>query len=278
MKPLRVGWLVLAAVLDACATTPVVRVAPAVPAVLARAARAPVARSRRPPTASLASLRRCQLGSRVLAVGASTLGGTLKAPLRRGLAALGARLDVHARHSTSVVRPDYYDWLAELRRLLAGGDYDAVVISLGVNDNQPLRDGRALVEPDDPRWDVRFAARVDAYLAVASGPARRRPVVWIGPYAFRGRGSRVIGRRINRILAERVAAFGGPAFYVDVYTPTLDAEGRPIEQFVPRGERKAVRARGIDGVHLKTAVVLETMAEPTLAILSACRRGAAPRD
>ena len=210
----------------------------------------------------------CRARSRVLAIGASTLGATLEGPLRRGLAAHGVGLEIRARHSTSVVRPDYYDWLAELRRLLPRFYPDAVVISLGVNDNQPLRRGRELIPPTDPRWDRVFAERVDAYLDVASGPDRERAVIWIGPYAFRGRGSRLIGRRIHRIFAERVEAFDGPASYVDVYSATLDARGQPITDYLPRGGRKRVRARGIDGVHLKTIVVVETMAEPTLAALS----------
>ncbi|MBT9555968.1 MAG: DUF459 domain-containing protein [Myxococcales bacterium] len=274
-------WAVVcvALVLAGCATTVRPR-PPAGPPPEARAADVGARLTRRDAVPSSALPPPCRPRSRVLAVGASTLGATLEGPLRRGLAAHGIGLEVRARHSTSVVRPDYYDWLAELKRLIPRFHPEAVVISLGVNDNQPMRRGRELIPPTDPRWDRAFAERVDAYLDVASGPGHERAVIWIGPYAFRGRGSRVIGRRIHRILAERVAAFEGPASYVDVYSATLDDRGQPIVDYLPRGAVKRVRARGIDGVHLKTVVVVERMAEPTLAALSAFydwRRCPSPR-
>lgn len=254
--------------LAGCAST-VRPVPPAGPPAEAQAAEPGARSARRDVVPSSALPPPCRSRSRVLAIGASTLGATLEGPLRRGLAAHGIGLEIRARHSTSVVRPDYHDWLADLRRLIPRFHPDAVVISLGVNDNQPLRRGRELIPPTDPRWDQIFAERVDAYLDVASGPDRERAVVWIGPYAFRGRGSRIIGRRIHRILGERIAAFDGPASYIDVYSATLDDRGQPIVDYLPRGAVKRVRARGIDGVHLKTIVVVERMAEPTLAALGA---------
>lgn len=209
---------------------------------------------------------------RVLAIGSSTMGSAIGPMLRRSLGARGVYVAVKAKSSSSLARPDFFDWPATLQDLVRREAPDLVVVALGVNDAQtvvaPRRKG---VKTDDPRWDAAFAERVDALLAIASGP-EGRPVVWIGPYAFRGRASREVGRRIHRILQERLAAWRTPAFYVDAYTTTLDASGRPIDTWRLPGERQSVTARGRDGIHLKQYVVRPVMVDPAVIHVTQCLR------
>lgn len=209
----------------------------------------------------------------MLAVGSSTLGGVLGLALRRGLEPLGVPFTKWSKSASSVVRPDFYDWAAQLDVLVPKVDPSVVVIELGTNDNQAIwpRRGRG-IPTTDPRWDAAFVRLAEELITRAAGEDGERIVIWIGPYAFPGKGSRVVGRRIHTLLQQRLEARGVAAYYVDAYTTTLDAARRPITEFTPPGQKKAVPARGPDGIHLKTAVVRAVMADPVIAIVRQCLR------
>lgn len=261
----------LCAAAVACAPV-TVQLPPPSPVVSGVAARASDNAERQPPR-DLAPPRPCWTLTgtpRVVAIGSSTMGSAIGPMLRRLLSGEGVEVVVKAKSSSSLARPDFFDWPTTLESLMRREAPDLVVVALGVNDAQtivvPRRKG---VKTDDPRWDAAFAERVDELLAIAAGP-EGRPVVWIGPYSFRGRTSREMGRRIHRILVERLAARPTPAFYIDAYTTTQDAEGRPIETWRLPGARQPVTARGRDGIHLKQYVVRPVMVDPTIARVTQC--------
>ena len=190
--------------------------------------------------------------------------------LERMLKGRDVQFALWGKASTSLARPDFFDWPSKVPGIVQRHKPHVWVISLGTNDNQPvkLRRGGA-VRTDDPRWSKVFAERIDEMLELAVGKNRERAVVWVGPYAFPGEGSRVLGRRINDLLIERIAAFPGPVFYVDAYSATLDKHGRPLTEMAV-GSKKAVPIRGNDGIHLKVAAVKAFLADPALQQVENC--------
>ncbi len=246
--------------------------APAEPTVELQLAEASVARERSGVTDSVATLKRCPRGlgkGKVVGIGSSTIASLLGPMVEKGLVGHGVPFALWGKASTSLVRPDFFDWNSKVPGILKHHKPAAWVIELGGNDNQPikLRKG-GWVRTDDPRWATVFAERIDELLLSAVGPRRDRAVVWVGPYAYPGEGSRVLGRRIHDLLTERIAAFPGPVFYVDSYTTTLDAAGKPVTELTIGG--KTVGVRNPDGIHLRAVAVKALMAEPTLRVLGEC--------
>ena len=66
--------------------------------------------------------------------------------------------------SLGLVRDDFYDWQKNLREILNGPEpIDAVVVAIGLNDRQELRDGAGRHEPRQSALAELYAARVDAF-------------------------------------------------------------------------------------------------------------------
>ena len=84
-----------------------------------------------------------------------------------------------ARDASGLVRIDYYDWGKAADEMAKGQDkFDFVVVMLGINDLQPMRDGNDTLDTLSDRWRDRYAARVEA--VVAPFAAQHVPVAWIG--------------------------------------------------------------------------------------------------
>src|SRR5690606_11995424 len=68
------------------------------------------------------------------------------------------------RGSSGLVRADFYDWPAEAPGLLADEKVNAIVILMGTNDRQTLRDESGAYEIRSDRWRELYAARIDAMI------------------------------------------------------------------------------------------------------------------
>ncbi len=190
-------------------------------------------------------------GRRLLLVGGSSMAGALGLALEHELAAAGHHVVRKARAATGLARPDYYDWIAAARTLVARHRPDAAVVNLGGNDGQSLFMG----EDHEPRW-VRWedSAWPDAYrdrvaaLCDALAP-NGQPVFWIGMPIPRQPKLRRRLQRINDIARAHVSARPGGR-YLDTWT-TLAPGGTFTSHMVLRG--KTVQVRSDDGVHLTRA-------------------------
>lgn len=208
--------------------------------------------------------------ARVYLVGSSTMGSVLGPMMQTSL---HKRWKIDARRwgkaSSGLARPDYHDWPKEMPRLMARHRPDFTVVSLGTNDNQPLRKGKGWIKMENPRWPEVYRARVDKMLNSMAGKDRSRRIIWMGPVAFDGKNARVIGPRIDEILRTAIEEFDGHAAYVEIHKATRNSRGRPIETFKRPG-RTPEPARTPDGVHLTTAAVQHLLERPVLDILASC--------
>lgn len=86
--------------------------------------------------------------------------------------------DVEYRFSTGLARPDYFDWPARLRQIVAKRDPDVFVVMFGANDGQNLAVGGTVLPFESAEWETEYAKRVNRVMRALAGDGRT--VVWVG--------------------------------------------------------------------------------------------------
>ncbi|WP_420437169.1 DUF459 domain-containing protein [Candidatus Poriferisocius sp.] len=153
---------------------------------------------------------------------------------------------VNSRNSTSLVRPDYFNWPAELLKVSIRDDPDVVVLFLGASEwqNMETRDG-SLVEPGAPEWLEEWSWRLSVALDVLS--ADHRLTVWVGLPPMRLAWS-VDGVPAINAAAAAVIADYPQSVMVDIWD--LFGGESYVEKVAPPSGGSPVRVRMDDGVHL----------------------------
>lgn len=216
--------------------------------------------------------------TKVLAIGSSTLGAPLGTLLGRAMKDAGLDWYRLAAASSGLARPDFWDWAATARRLVAEHDPDVVIVQLGSNDFQPVVVPLALrtwrpIRRGKPEWAEIYGARIDELLAVLGGGDRERLIIWVGPYAYWGDNAAEQGPVIDQLLRDRISTWvakGGFARYVDVWRETWHERKGPVMKRALPGTRAAVEIRSPDNVHLNVRAVRALLADPVVAQVQAC--------
>jgi hypothetical protein len=152
------------------------------------------------------------------------------------------------RGSSGLVRSDFYDWPAQVPVLLENEKAHAIVVMLGTNDRQALRDEKGTYEIRSDRWRELYAQRADAMIEAAK--AKGVPVIVVGQPAMMLPRLHADMPYINEILRERAAAKS--VLYVDVW----DGFVNESDQFMTMGpalDGQIRRLRIADGVHFTRA-------------------------
>lgn len=148
--------------------------------------------------------------------------------------------------SSGLVRADYFNWPEELRGFLAKDEerVDVVVVMIGVNDRQQLRDDSGRHAFRSQEWEKIYTARVvDLLKALAE---RRKPVLWVGlPPTRSGKFSADMAH-FNDIYKEQTELFG--VGFVDIWQFFVDEEGRYTRRG-PDVEGQMTTLRAGDGIH-----------------------------
>ena len=119
----------------------------------------------------------------VLSIG-DALGGGLGAGIAR-VTEPGGDYDVSIRFNeeSGLARPEVYDWAATVPKILAGNAYDVIVVMLGSNDRQMIRDGSMRHEFGTPEWTEAYTRQANLLLdQLAASKAR---VIWVAPPPMR---------------------------------------------------------------------------------------------
>jgi hypothetical protein len=148
------------------------------------------------------------------------------------------------RGSSGLVRADFYDWPGQAPGLLENEKANAIVIMLGANDRQTLRDDAGAYEIRSDRWREIYAQRVDALLNAVK--SKGVPVILVGVPSMRHPRLHADMPYLNEVLRERATANG--VLYVDVW----DGFVNESDEFVTMGaalDGQTRRLRIEDGVH-----------------------------
>jgi hypothetical protein len=157
-------------------------------------------------------------------------------------------LVVESQHeiSTSLSRPDYFNWPARLREIDEAQNPEAVVLFIGANDHQDMADadGNRLVEGSE-EWQLEWSRRLAITFDLLEQPGRH--VFWVTQPPMRD-GSLDSGIDLINELAAAVIAERDFVSAVDIW-PLLGGESGFSERVTgPDGDE--IRARIDDGVHL----------------------------
>lgn len=157
-------------------------------------------------------------------------------------------LDVDVQHeiSTSLARPDYFNWPARLREVDADSNPEAVVLFIGANDHQDMTDadGDRLVE-GSPEWQAEWSRRLAITFDLLEKDGRH--VFWVTQPPMRDSGLDDGIDQINA-LAGVVIAERDFVSAIDIW-PLFGGEGGFAQRITgPDGDE--IRARIDDGVHL----------------------------
>lgn len=154
-----------------------------------------------------------------------------------------------AREASGLVRDDYFDWPKAARDLAAGKDHiDFVVVMLGINDLQPMRDGSEALDTLSDRWRTLYAQRIEA--TVAPFVAAHIPVAWVGLPPMRTEWFNADAVKLNEIFREHAEKAG--AKYIDIWDAFADQNGQ-FDAFGPSVDGQNVKLRGVDGIHFTKA-------------------------
>ena len=101
---------------------------------------------------------------RILVIGDSLAGG-FGAGMTR-MAENDPRIEVVNRfnEASGLARPEIYDWVTSVPKIVVAKEYDAAVVHLGVNDRQAIRSSSGRLEFKSPEW-------IDAYKSQAKSLA-----------------------------------------------------------------------------------------------------------
>jgi uncharacterized protein len=157
-----------------------------------------------------------------------------------------------ARDSSGLVRDDFYDWVKAAKDLAAEktdkNHIDYVVMHIGINDIQSIKDGADSLDPLTDRWREIYGKRVEAIVE----PFRHAhiPVLWLGlPPMHNDKFSDQISK-LNEIVKEHAEKAG--AKYIDIWNAFTDENGA-YSAFGPDVNGQTVRLRIADGVYYTKA-------------------------
>lgn len=209
--------------------------------------------------------RRCHRSA--LLLGDSNMYGALGHALTRPLRARGYEVERVGKPGSGLARPDFYDWPTETERMVAERDPDLVVIILGGNDIQRLRDhsgeyGTAVRWDDEARWVATYAARVRA-LAQAMDQPRANPaspprrIFFLSPTNRRPPKNRARVQRVWAVQRQTLATYEGwtspwGVQWIDAFAASSAPSGRCLARGPDRTGHTA-RYRQGDGIHLTRA-------------------------
>ncbi|MGD0720385.1 MAG: SGNH family hydrolase [Roseiarcus sp.] len=154
-----------------------------------------------------------------------------------------------AHESSGLVRDDYFDWPKAAADLANAKDkLDFVVIILGINDMQTLRDGAEALDPLSDKWREIYSERIERL--VAPFKTARVPVAWVGLPPMRSERFNAQVVKLNEMFKEKAEQAG--ARYIDIWDAFADDDGG-YDAFGPDINGQTVKLRSSDGIHFTKA-------------------------
>lgn len=154
-----------------------------------------------------------------------------------------------AHDSSGLVRDDFYDWFKAANDLATAKDkLDFVVVIIGINDLQVLRDGAETLDPLSDKWRDAYGQRIERLIA----PFRLAhiPVAWVGLPPMRSERFNAQVVKLNELYKERAEKAG--AQYIDIWDAFAD-EGGQYSAYGPDIDGQNAKLRAADGIHFTKA-------------------------
>jgi hypothetical protein len=153
------------------------------------------------------------------------------------------------RYSSGLTRPDYFDWPARLRQLVAEQRAEAIVLWLGANDAQGIQTPAGPASFGSDAWVTEYRGRVAALMDELTRDGR--VVYWLGEPVMRSSGFDERMQLITRVYREEASRHPGVRF-VDTRQLFSDPDGS-YDAYLPGSDGRPVLVRRDDGIHLTEA-------------------------
>lgn len=151
-------------------------------------------------------------------------------------------------NASGLVRDDYYDWNAQLLKVLNAEKPDIVVIALGANDRQSMRVGKDRVAPHTDVWEETYTRRIAGMADTLK--VYGRPFFWVAAAPMQLSAAMRDMLDLNGLYGPAVEAAGG--HFVDIWNGFTDENGRYISSGPDvDGQLRALRTS--DGVNFTRA-------------------------
>jgi uncharacterized protein len=207
---------------------------------------------------------------RVLVIGDGLAGG-LGAGMTR-MVQNQANFEIYNRfnESSGLARREVYDWSSALAKIVAAKPVDAVVVLVGANDRQEIRNGNVRHAFKSPEWVKGYEANVDQLIdAVKAANAK---LYWISVPPMANSGFDADMQYLNALHRQRVAA--KQENYIDVRPFFVAADGGFLERG-PDDTGAERKLRDSDGVKFMK-VGNNRFGQLVLGAIKALRSNAAP--
>lgn len=168
-----------------------------------------------------------------------------------------------SRQSSGLARPEYFDWPAAAATFSTDLPLDAVVIAVGLNDNQAmdLDDDKRLGYREDG-WDAEYRERVDSFLAPLEEAGLS--ATWVGLPTMRSSARAEHATLLNGLFSSATEEKDVP--YVDTWALTADENGEYATHLPDENGRKRLM-RANDGIHF-TSKGYDLLARAVLASMA----------
>ncbi len=150
--------------------------------------------------------------------------------------------------SSGLVRDDYYDWPEKLPVVLDEVKPSIVIIMVGSNDRQEIRQGRNRISVRSEKWVSDYSSRVESMAKAVR--SRNIPLLWVGIPPYKSASMSADMLAINGIVRKVVEDQQGE--FIDIWDGFVDEGGK----FVYTGSDiigQQVRLRTSDGIRMTRA-------------------------
>jgi hypothetical protein len=153
-----------------------------------------------------------------------------------------------ANDASGLVRADFYDWNAALPELLNQEKPDLIVVAVGTNDRQPLRDGKTKIAVRSPTWEMNYSQRITGMVETLK--VYGRPFFWVGAPPVRQTAGADDMSYFNSLFKPRVE--GAKGHFIDIWNGFTDENGKYISSG-PDVDGQPRQLRTGDGVNFTKA-------------------------
>lgn len=183
--------------------------------------------------------------------------------LPTGVIGLLGPVDGHV--ATGLARPEVFNWPAYLAEVLPPLDADAVVLTIGSNDDQTLTGEGGVGPLSSPEWDAEYRRRVGGLMDSVTGNGKTT-LFWTGIPPMRNTERyETRYKHINDIVKSEAEKRPGKVVWVDTEA-VLSPFGGGYADYLENPDGSVVQVRAGDGIHF-TRVGGDRIAEAVLAAM-----------
>jgi hypothetical protein len=151
------------------------------------------------------------------------------------------------RISSGIARPDYFDWPARLRAIMAQEPApEVVVFVVGGNDTQNMWNAERVFVRGTPAWHAEYSRRAAEVMDIVGERGAR--LYWVGMPITRDEERNGYVQVMNQAVVD--ATEGRPwVHFVDIWELFQDNNGN-FATYLPNERGEMVQVRQNDGIHL----------------------------